>query len=161
MLLEPVQSFIEEAHRRCRGTSASGESNAAGWSGINDGTKSVSFFKGPLQDFDPGQPKQSTEELQRLGYTPSDDDTNSGFDVVWCQWCLGHLNDDDLIAFLKRSSAALKDPKSLIVVKENLCSEKKAPRTVFDEQDSSWTRYAKGVPFTVFCYLSFHDIGLI
>ncbi|KAI9574232.1 alpha-N-methyltransferase NTM1 [Boletus coccyginus] len=141
VLLEPVQSFIEEAHRRCQGTSTSEESNVAGWTGINNRTKSVSFFKGPLQDFDPARPKQSTEELQRLGYIPSDsDDTDSGFDVVWCQWCLGHLNDEDLVAFLKRSAAALRGPASLIVVKENLCSEKKTPRTVFDEDDSSWTR---------------------
>ncbi|KAG8217922.1 alpha-N-methyltransferase NTM1 [Butyriboletus roseoflavus] len=143
VLLEPVQSFIEEAHRRCQGTSASKENSVAGWTSIKDGTKSVSFFKGPLQHFDPGRPKQHTEELQRLGYTPSDDDTNSGFDVVWCQWCLGHLNDEDLITFLKRSSAALRNQTGVIVVKENLCSEKRAPRTVFDEQDSSWTRSPK------------------
>ncbi|KAH0826980.1 alpha-N-methyltransferase NTM1 [Lanmaoa asiatica] len=140
VLLEPVQSFIEEAHRRCQGTSISDENDLSGWTGINDRTKSVSFFRGALQQFDPAQPKQGTEELQRLGYIPTDDDTNSGFDVVWCQWCLGHLNDEDLIAFLKRSSAALRNQRSLIVVKENLCSEKKAPKTIFDEQDSSWTR---------------------
>lgn len=153
MLLEPVQIFIAEAHRRCQGTSTSDESNAAGWRGINDGTKSVSFFKGSLQDFDPGQPRHDTEEWKRLGYTPSDDDTNSGFDVVWCQWCLGHLNDEDLVTFLKRSSAALRDPRSLIVVKENLCSERKAPRIEFDEQDSSWTRYAKEACSAVFLLL--------
>ncbi|KAG6370089.1 alpha-N-methyltransferase NTM1 [Boletus reticuloceps] len=142
VLLEPVQSFIEEAHRRCQGTSTSEESSAAGWTGIADRSKSVAFFKGPLQDFDPARPRQSTEELQRLGYIPEgeDDDTESRFDVIWCQWCLGHLNDEDLIAFLKRSAMALRGPTSLIVVKENLCSEKKAPRTVFDGQDSSWTR---------------------
>ncbi|KAG9318896.1 N2,N2-dimethylguanosine tRNA methyltransferase-domain-containing protein [Chiua virens] len=139
-LLEPVRPFIEEAHRRCLGISTSEENDASGWTGIRDGTKSVSFFRGPLQDFDPAQPRRHTEELKRLGNVPETDDTNSGFDVVWCQWCLGHLNDEDLVVFLKRSTAALRNSRSLIVVKENLCSEKKVPRTVFDEEDSSWTR---------------------
>lgn len=147
-----MQPFIDEAHRRCQGTSISDESSASGWTGIRDGTKSVSFFKGPLQDFDPAQPNRNTEELQRLGYIPNTDDTNSGFDVVWCQWCLGHLNDQDLVAFLKRSMAALRSPSSLIVVKENLCSEDKAPRAEFDEKDSSWTRFVLLVHFAGFCY---------
>ena len=133
VLLEPVPSFIEEAHRRCQGTSTSEESYVEGWTCIGDRTKSASFSKGPLQDFDPARPRRGTEELQRLGYIPVD----SRFDVVWCQWCLGHLNDEDLVAFLKRSAAALRGSASLIIVNENLCSEKKAPRTVFDEQDSS------------------------
>ena len=160
VLLEPVPSFIDEAHRRCQGTSTSDEGNLSGWSGIRDGTKSVSFFRGPLQDFDPSQPNRDTEELQRLGYIPSDDDVNLGFDVVWCQWCLGHLNDEDLVAFLKRSAAALRGPRSLIVVKENLCSEKKAPRTEFDEQDSSWTRYVRMVHVAGFCCSQYHRSDL-
>ncbi|KAF8550447.1 hypothetical protein OG21DRAFT_1487767 [Imleria badia] len=140
VVVEPVPSFIEEAHRRCQGTSTSEESTVAGWTGIGDRTKSVSFFKRPLQDFDPARPGRGTEALERLGYIPGDDDADSGFDVIWCQWCLGHLNDEDLVAFLRRSTAALRDSTSVIIVKENLCAEKKAPRTVFDEQDSSWTR---------------------
>ncbi|KAF9218169.1 hypothetical protein BS17DRAFT_296854 [Gyrodon lividus] len=141
VLLEPVQSFIEEAHRLCQGISNGDNNDIAGWTGIKDKIKSVSFFRGPLQDFDPAQPKQNTEELQRLGYIPSEEDSNSGFDVVWCQWCLGHLNDRDLVTFLKRSKVALRgDPKSLIMVKENICSEEQEPRILFDELDSSWMR---------------------
>jgi protein N-terminal methyltransferase len=85
--------------------------------------------------------------LDRVGYQPVRpvDEIGMGFDVIWCQWCLGHLSDDDLVAFLRRSHAALKvkeKGKSLIVVKENLCSDLDdgTPRTVFDEQDSSLTR---------------------
>jgi len=140
VILEPVQTFIDEAYRRCQGNSTSDVSRATEWTGISDGIKSVSFFKGPLQDFDPAKPRQDTEELQRLGYIPDENDSDSGFDVVWCQWCLGHLNDEDLVAFLKRSAAALRSPRGLIVVKENLCSEDSSPRTEFDEKDSSWTR---------------------
>ena len=143
VLLEPVRAFIDEARRRCQGTSTSDESSTSGWTGILDERKSVSFFQAPLQDFDPARPGRGTEGLARLGYTPAEDDVDSGFDVVWCQWCLGHLNDQDLVAFLKRSTAALRSSSSLIVVKENLCGEKKGSRTVFDETDSSWTRHER------------------
>jgi protein N-terminal methyltransferase len=55
----------------------------------------------------------------------------------------------DLVSFLQRCKAALREGgRSLIVVKENLCRDfgedfgaKLGPRTVFDEQDSSLTRY--------------------
>jgi protein N-terminal methyltransferase len=78
--------------------------------------------------------------LDRVGYLPQDgdDDTKSKFDVIWCQWCLGHLNDDELAQFLQRSKKALRDARSLIVVKENICREQNA---IFDEQDSTFTRF--------------------
>jgi protein N-terminal methyltransferase len=78
------------------------------------------------------------------------EDAESGYDVIWCQWCLGHLSDFDLIAFLKRSQEALRTlisitdirTKPLIIVKENTCCDLPDGRgvTVFDEQDSSVTR---------------------
>ncbi|KIK08310.1 hypothetical protein K443DRAFT_85765 [Laccaria amethystina LaAM-08-1] len=68
----------------------------------------------------------------------------AGFDVIWCQWCLGHLNDRDLVAFFRRSHNALRDKagKSLIVVKENICWDREdgTGESIFDEQDSSLTR---------------------
>jgi protein N-terminal methyltransferase len=67
---------------------------------------------------------------------------DSKFDVIWCQWCLGHLSDPDFVKFLQRAREALRDPASgLIIVKENCCSEPDGvARTVFDEEDSSLTR---------------------
>ena len=32
-------------------------------------------------------------------FTPSD----GAYDVIWCQWVLGHLTDEDLVAFFKRA----------------------------------------------------------
>ncbi|EDR14319.1 uncharacterized protein LACBIDRAFT_182129 [Laccaria bicolor S238N-H82] len=68
----------------------------------------------------------------------------AGFDVIWCQWCLGHLNDRDLVAFFRRSHDALrgKAGKGLIVVKENICQDREdgTGESIFDEQDSSLTR---------------------
>jgi protein N-terminal methyltransferase len=144
-LLEPVESLINEARSRGKASESGAEFNGSGyrvsWKGIADRSKSVTFFKGALQSFDPTAPGTP---LDRVGYLPPDDDNNteSKFDVIWCQWCLGHLKDDDLVRFLERSKKALRDAKSLIVVKENLCSEpKNEPTTVFDEEDSTFTRF--------------------
>ncbi|KAH7889224.1 AdoMet dependent proline di-methyltransferase-domain-containing protein [Phlebopus sp. FC_14] len=156
VLLEPVDPFIRTALERCQNSASLPSSHndsgyAMGWEGMWDGRKSVSFFKGPLQAFDPERPQDGAEVLGRVGFLGGEgsgggdgdgDDTMSGFDIVWCQWCLGHLDDDELVAFLGRSKKALRGPRSMIVVKENLCSQKVAdePRAVFDEQDSSLTR---------------------
>jgi len=151
VLLEPVGSFVQEALRRCQ-ASASNESLSTGdrsyWPGIADQSKSVTFLQGTLQDFNPLLPHRA-EFLDRLGYQPPrpQDDINLGFDVIWCQWCLGHLSDEDLVAFFTRARRALKkdNKRSLIVVKENLCPDTLDGKasTVFDEQDSSLTRFVR------------------
>lgn len=144
-----MDHFVREAYAR-----VSQPKHAAGeWKGIADGSKSVTVLKGTLQDFDPARPLTGSNAtlLGRVGYTPpaggSDDDT--GFDIIWCQWCLGHLKDAELVEFFRRSQAALRssrngtgDFEGIIVVKENLCSEPVPgePRTVFDQDDSSLTR---------------------
>ncbi|CAG8606178.1 7757_t:CDS:2 [Funneliformis mosseae] len=57
------------------------------------------------------------------------------YDLIWCQWVIGHLKDDDLIEFFKRCKIGLK-PNGLIGVKENVC----VFGYQFDETDSSVTR---------------------
>ncbi|KAI0664770.1 DUF858-domain-containing protein [Cubamyces menziesii] len=160
VLVEPVERFIAEAVRRGRASERAGPAapgtgasiaedanpEAAPWKGIGDGRKSVTFVQATLQDFDPARPSAGVAEgkakiLGRVGYVPAEDDLDTGFDVVVCQWCLGAMSDPDLVAFFRRSKAALRDPaRGFIIVKENLCSEKGEPRVVFDESDSSLTR---------------------
>ncbi|KAF9013867.1 methyltransferase domain-containing protein [Cyathus striatus] len=146
VLLEPVDGFVQEALSRAQ-DSATGTSTVdrPAWNGLADKSKSVTILQGTLQEFDPLNPHRA-KFLDRVGYQPPrpQDDIGIGFDVIWCQWCLGHLSDDDLVAFLRRCQAALrvtKKGRSLIVVKENVCSDLNgSPDTVFDEQDSSLTR---------------------
>ncbi|GLB34905.1 putative adoMet dependent proline di-methyltransferase [Lyophyllum shimeji] len=148
VLLEPVGPFVQEALARAR-ASASTEPPQRGqrpWRGIADQTRSVTILQGTIQEFDPMNPHRVTF-LDRVGYQPPRpaDDINLGFDVIWCQWCLGHLSDPDLVAFLRRSHAALRDKekgRSVIVVKENVCQDNQdgSACTLFDEQDSSLTR---------------------
>ncbi|KAI0887372.1 alpha-N-methyltransferase NTM1 [Annulohypoxylon maeteangense] len=64
------------------------------------------------------------------------------YDLVWNQWCLGHLTDLQLVAYLKRCAAALSvgedgKTKGVVVVKENLST---TTVDLFDEMDSSVTR---------------------
>ena len=35
------------------------------------------------------------------------------YDIIWCQWVLSHLTDDDLICFLRRCVKGLKQGSSL------------------------------------------------
>ena len=58
------------------------------------------------------------------------------YDVIWCQWVLGHLTDDDLVTFFKRCQSGL-SKKGIIIVKENVNASGKVD---FDEDDSSYTR---------------------
>lgn len=56
--------------------------------------------------------------------------------LIWCQWCLGHLPDNELIKFLERCKKGLQ-PNGTIIVKEN-----NTPSDLddFDDTDSSVTR---------------------
>ncbi|KAF8859607.1 hypothetical protein BDZ45DRAFT_742177 [Acephala macrosclerotiorum] len=58
------------------------------------------------------------------------------YDLIWNQWCLGHLTDAQLNEYLKRCGKALKEG-GLVVVKENLST---SGEDRFDELDSSVTR---------------------
>ncbi|KAF5330898.1 hypothetical protein D9619_005631 [Psilocybe cf. subviscida] len=145
VLLEPVEPFVNEALNRAR-ASASNRTNGAkvSWPGLADQSKSVTILQGTLQDFHPRMPHRA-RFLDRVGYQPPrpQDGVGAGFDVIWCQWCLGHLSDSDLILFLQRSLESLNDhARSLIVVKENVCSDgpQGEPVEMFDEEDSSLTR---------------------
>jgi protein N-terminal methyltransferase len=61
----------------------------------------------------------------------------SKYDVIWNQWCLGHLTDAQLTTYLEKCQKVLSGD-GLIIVKENLST---SGADVFDEVDSSVTRY--------------------
>jgi protein N-terminal methyltransferase len=154
VLFDPVEKFAQEAWRRALVGAGSSDrtdppssTEMAKWRGLCDGSKSVTVLQDALQSFDPTHPLDPNKVLGRLGYnSPSNEaGIETGFDIIWCQWCLGHLNDADLLAFFRRSRAALRereDKGGFIVVKENLCrnDEDGGPRTSFDQTDSSITR---------------------
>ncbi|KAI9145464.1 alpha-N-methyltransferase NTM1, partial [Paraphysoderma sedebokerense] len=74
------------------------------------------------------------------------------YDLIWCQWVLGHLPDSDLIEFFKRCTQGLKQPEKIhdergerfvcgmIGVKENVLGINSDKDFELDEEDSSVTR---------------------
>ena len=145
VLVEPVTAFVQEALAHARASALDKNTSfKVSWPGLADQTKSVVILQDTLQNFRPLAPHRSHFH-DRIGYHPPrpTDDIGMGYDVIWCQWCLGHLTDSDLIIFLKRCHKSLiKHPRSLIVVKENVCSEGEdgSAAEEFDDQDSSLTR---------------------
>uniref|UniRef100_A0A7G3ABA0 Alpha N-terminal protein methyltransferase 1 n=1 Tax=Lutzomyia longipalpis TaxID=7200 RepID=A0A7G3ABA0_LUTLO len=61
------------------------------------------------------------------------------YDVIWTQWVLGHLTDDDLVAFWRRCISGLAKG-GVIVMKENTSSSNEVE---VDNEDSSVTRPLK------------------
>ncbi|KAI8819836.1 alpha-N-methyltransferase NTM1 [Fimicolochytrium jonesii] len=57
------------------------------------------------------------------------------YDLIWTQWVLGHLTDEDFVAFFQKCKRGLK-PNGLIGVKENVTRH----GVLVDAEDSSVTR---------------------
>lgn len=64
-------------------------------------------------------------------WTPSEE-----YDLIWNQWCLGHLTDVQLVEYLERCKGGLKEG-GFVIVKENLSA---MDDDLFDDVDSSVTR---------------------
>lgn len=60
------------------------------------------------------------------------------YDLIWTQWCVGHLTDAQLIAYMSRCSESLTQT-GVMVVKENLSTESNE-QDMYDDLDSSVTR---------------------
>ncbi|KAI9208852.1 alpha-N-methyltransferase NTM1 [Polychytrium aggregatum] len=81
-----------------------------------------------------GQDLQRVEQFIPIGlqdFTPE----HQRYDLIWCQWVLGHLTDEDLVKFFKRCKDGIK-PGGLIGVKENVTKG----GVIVDDEDSSVTR---------------------
>lgn len=60
------------------------------------------------------------------------------YDLIWTQWCVGHLTDAQLIEYISRCRSSLTET-GLVVVKENLSTDL-ADQDMYDDLDSSVTR---------------------
>lgn len=60
------------------------------------------------------------------------------YDLIWNQWCVGHLNDSQLVAYFRRCRTSVTDG-GWVVVKENL-STHRFGEDIFDDVDSAVTR---------------------
>jgi len=80
---------------------------------------------------------KDNERVGRFHYVGLQDFTPEKglYDVIWVQWVIGHLTDDDFVAFFTRCRRGLK-PGGVICLKENVCKD----GFVVDKDDSSVTR---------------------
>lgn len=151
VLVEPTSHFVQQALRNVSDASRT-DKYAGEWKGVANAEKSVTVVQGTLQDIDPRvdpEVEGNVVVLGRVGHVPPENE--SGYDVIWCQWCLGHLSDELLVDFLKRCKQSLRSKtkgtgelEGVIIVKENACSERElgVPRVDFDGSDSTLTRSA-------------------
>ncbi|CAO2813065.1 unnamed protein product [Amaranthus hypochondriacus] len=79
-----------------------------------DEHKATNFYCVPLQEFTPASGR---------------------YDVIWIQWCIGHLTDDDFVSFFENAKAGLK-PGGFFILKENTARQ----GFVLDKEDHSITR---------------------
>ncbi|XP_022977477.1 alpha N-terminal protein methyltransferase 1-like [Cucurbita maxima] len=93
---------------------AARESLAPENNGASDLHKATNFFCVPLQEFTPDAGR---------------------YDVIWVQWCIGHLTDEDFISFFKRAKLGLK-AGGIFVLKENIARS----GFILDKEDRSITR---------------------
>ena len=66
------------------------------------------------------------------------------YDIIWIQWCVGHLTDDQLVAYLVQCKKVLESERGIIVVKEN---QSTGGMDLFDPEDSCVTRCVLCSPF--------------
>jgi len=59
------------------------------------------------------------------------------YDVIWAQWVLLYLTDEDLVSFLQRCKKGLRGPNGMIFVKENVIIE---GQWTVDRDDNSISR---------------------
>ena len=60
------------------------------------------------------------------------------YDLIWTQWCVGHLTDAQLIEYIIRCRTSLSE-SGLVVLKENLSTDVQG-QDMYDDLDSSVTR---------------------
>ncbi|OCK85199.1 hypothetical protein K432DRAFT_377900 [Lepidopterella palustris CBS 459.81] len=103
----------------------------------------------------PTKPDQKTGEIGQIYNFGLQDwaPEPRSYNLIWNQWCLGHLTDTQLVTYLRRckeglavkpnpgaeNEGAVPFAGAWIVVKENMSTDS-MENDIFDEQDSSVTR---------------------
>mmetsp|Transcript_12767 Transcript_12767/g.21666 ORF Transcript_12767/g.21666 Transcript_12767/m.21666 type:complete len:269 (+) Transcript_12767:122-928(+) len=108
-LVEPLKHFLDEAEKQLTFDPSKPKPGHVG--------RAVNYFCEPLETFVPAPGR---------------------YDVIWIQWVIGHLTDDDFVLFFDRCKRSL-TPDGLILMKENNCGD----GFLVDKEDSSLTRSDK------------------
>ncbi|KAG8676528.1 hypothetical protein FPOAC1_002533 [Fusarium poae] len=81
--------------------------------------------------------KPGVGEIHNVGLEQWRPSEGASYDLIWIQWCIGHLNDEEVVQFLERCKSVLDKEHGIIVFKENLSTW---GQDKFDELDGSVTR---------------------
>ncbi|UNI19626.1 Protein N-terminal methyltransferase [Purpureocillium takamizusanense] len=81
--------------------------------------------------------KPGVRDIFNVGLEEWRPNDGAEYDLIWTQWCLGHLTDEQMVEYLKLCKTVLKPGSGVIVIKENLST---TDVDVFDDEDSSVTR---------------------
>jgi protein N-terminal methyltransferase len=87
------------------------------------------------------EPFNKLGSIFNVGLQEFDPPTAYTYDLIWVQWVLIYLKDEDLIVFFKKCVSAL-SKNGVIILKENFTT---ADQLEIDEQDSSVTRPLKSM----------------
>ncbi|KAL8294965.1 hypothetical protein RB597_008373 [Gaeumannomyces tritici] len=96
-----------------------------------DAIEPVAKFVAPLQEV---MGVRNVFNVGLEGWSPIE---GTLYDLIWVQWCVGYLTDEQLVAFMKRCRAALNPDGGVMVVKENLST---SGIDALDEVDGCVTR---------------------
>ena len=92
----------------------------------------------PVEKFAREAQKNKSEHVEKVYIQGLEDWVpEEKYDLIWNQWCLGHLTDEQVVGYLKRCKEALIEG-GWVVVKENMSTG--AEGDCFDEEDSTVTR---------------------
>lgn len=83
------------------------------------------------------QGKAGVRNTFTLGLEEWQPEGGTRYDLIWTQWCVGYLTDEELVRYLQRCKEALDPNAGVIVIKENLST---SGHDLFDDIDSSVTR---------------------
>ncbi|KAJ8122627.1 hypothetical protein ONZ43_g1223 [Nemania bipapillata] len=83
------------------------------------------------------QGKKGVRTIFNVGLEDWEPSETVQYDLIWLQWCVGYLTDEQLVRYLKRCKTVLNKDEGLIIVKENTTT---SGVDLFDPVDSSVTR---------------------
>ncbi|KAL4968690.1 N-terminal protein methyltransferase [Aspergillus stella-maris] len=151
--LRGSRSFLAKTRRLIPGCSTEGKLHRAVDCGAGVGRVTEGFLRHVCDVVDAVEPVEKftdvlcASEMKKTGvvgdvYTLGLEDwvpaEGRKYDLIWIQFCVGHLSDAQLLELLRRCRGALAET-GMIVFKENMSTDP-AGNDMYDEEDSSVTR---------------------
>ena len=149
--LQGSKNFLTKVRRLLPGVTASGKFRLGVDCGAGVGRVTEGFLSHVCEVVDAVEPVEKFTQVLRESklkqegvvgdiFTVGLEDWHpqKQYDLIWTQWCVGHLTDSQLIDYIARCRASLTN-SGLMVIKENLSTDPQN-QDMYDDLDSSVTR---------------------